>query len=541
MKPFDPRLLRYSRSSRGFLFLSVAIAGVTTLATIAIAFALSRLVVAIFQRHQTISELHSTLIFLIFALATKATAIGLSQKVATSYSNRIRAELRSAALQKILRGAMEPLYARGSASTALLLTRGINDLDGYFTKFLPQLFIAALLPLVVGVTIALQDFTSGLIVAFTVPLIPLFGYMIGRFTGELTQRKLQTLHQLSTYFLDLLEGITTLKVFGRSKSQSKNIEKVGERYARETLQVLKTSFLSSLALELVATLSVALIAVSIGLRLVHGGLGLATGLVVLVLAPEVYWPIRQVASRFHDVEDGIVISDQIFAILEGQHDAGEGELIREIQAISWSDLTVEYPNRATITIPAGIISRGSMHSLIGPSGSGKSTLFAILLGFLTPTTGELFVTTEAGIKSYPEIDFGSLRARIAWLPQEPHLFEGSIMDFIGADVDECISLLNSVNLPLADITGGLTAHIGSMNDFLSHGQMRKLALARALQKDADLLLVDEPTASVDAISEDEISSTLMQEVEKGKIVFFSTHRAGLMTSSQSEIRLAVKR
>ena len=539
MKPFDPRLLRYSRSSRGFLFLSALIAAITTVATIAIAFGLSHLVVAIFERHQSLSALHSTLTFLASALTIKALAVGLSQKVATAYSNKIRGELRSSVLREILHGNMEPLYARGSASTALLLTRGINDLDGYFSKFLPQLFIASLLPFIVGVTVATQDFTSGLIVAFTVPLIPLFGYMIGRFTGELTQRKLKTLHQLSTYFLDLLEGVTTLKVFGRSKSQSKNIEKVGDRYARQTLQVLKTSFLSSLALELVATLSVALIAVSIGLRLVHGGLGLSTGLVVLILAPEVYWPIRQVAARFHDVEDGIVISDQIFSILESDRDGEIKSAIAEIQAISWSDLTVNYPNRAVIEIPAGILSRGETHSLIGPSGSGKSTLFAILLGFLTPTSGEVFVTTEVGIKSYHEIDPESLRARIAWLPQEPHLFDGTIRELIGADVEECLQLLAAVHLPVEEITGGLNAQIGSMNDFLSYGQKRKLALARALHKGADLLLIDEPTASVDESSEIEIASTLQEIAESGKIVFFSSHRSGLIASARSEITLAV--
>ena len=537
MKPLDPRLLRYSRSSRGFLLLSSLIALITTLSTIGVAVELSHLVVAVFQRKAALSTMEPTLWWLAVAFTIKASAALATQKFATRYSNRIRAELRSAVLTKILGGYIAPLYVRGSASTALLLTRGINDLDGYFTKFLPQLFIASLLPFLVGVTIAFQDLTSGIIVACTVPLIPLFGYMIGRFTGELTKQKLQTLHQLSTFFLDLLEGVTTLKVFGRSKLQSKNISRVGERYANETLAVLKTSFLSSLALELVATLSVALIAVSIGLRLVHGGLSLETGLLVLILAPEVYWPIRQVAARFHDVEDGIVISDQIFDILEANQIRADLARITEIQAISWSDLTVEYPNRPVIHIPAGILSKGGLHSLVGPSGSGKSTLFALLLGFLAPTSGDIYVNTEAGIKSYSELDLASLRARIAWLPQEPHLSEGTILELLGASEAEGESLLTSVGLPPGEITGGLHASVGSMNDFLSYGQNRKIALARALHKDADLVLVDEPSASVDRDSETEIGAVLEAAARAGKIVFFSTHRIGLIEQARSEISL----
>jgi len=537
MKPFDPRLLRYSRSSRGFLILTVVIAAITTAATILIALTLSRLLVAIFTNHSDLSMQRSIIGVLAAAFIVKALVLGANQSVAAAYSNRIRSELRNGVFRRIVDGNLQTLYSRGSASTSLLLTRGINDLDGYFTKFLPQLFIATFLPLFVGLTIVRYDLRSGLIIACTVPLIPLFGYMIGRFTGDATEKKLQTLHQLSTYFLDLLEGVTTLKVFGRSKKQSKNIEKIGERYRIETLSVLKVSFLSSLALELVATLSVALIAVSIGLRLVHGGLELRTGLLVLILAPEVYWPIRQVASRFHDVEDGIAVSDQIFTILEGE-DLTIGREIGEIQALSWSDLTFEYEGRATVHIPAGVIARGKVHSLVGPSGSGKSTLFAALLGYTRPSSGEILVTTEAGAIPLQEIALPSLRAHISWLPQEPHLSEGTIIEFLGVSTpSEAEALLERVALSASSITGGVTAQIGSMNDFLSYGQKRKLALARAIYKDADVLLIDEPTASVDEASETVIKELLTSNSDPKKIIFFSSHRTGLITSSENEITL----
>jgi ATP-binding cassette subfamily C protein CydCD len=232
-------------------------------------------------------------------------------------------------------------------------------------------------------------------VLLKITLIPIYCILIVKFTAVATSKKWQTLELLSTYFLDLLNGLTTLKVYGRHKMQSEKLKKVGDDYRRETMGVLRISFLSSLALELVATLSVALLAVSIGLRLVSGSIDLQTGLFILVIAPEVYWPIRQVAGYFHAAADGVAAFEKLFKILDRPKIAS-GESFKKITAITWSDLSVEYPDRTNVHIPSGQIIPGKMHLLVGPSGTGKSTLANILLGFIEPTSGEVIISTEVG-------------------------------------------------------------------------------------------------------------------------------------------------
>jgi ABC-type transport system involved in cytochrome bd biosynthesis fused ATPase/permease subunit len=313
-------------------------------------------------------------------------------------------------INKVIGGNVDVLHKLGPAELSLLISRGINNLDGYFSKFLPQLFIAAIVPLTVGIAIAREDWKSGFIVICTIPLIPFFGILIGRFTQQATEKKMQTLGLLSGYFLDLLSGLPTLKVYNRSKLQVKKLGEIGDQYRKETMKVLKISFLSSLALELVATLSVALLAVSIGIRLVNGSMHLREGLLVLILAPEVYWPIRQVSALFHAAQDGVAVSNTIFEIMEADEINGD-VVIPDIKAITWSELTVSYPNRSTITIPAGQLQLGKIHALVGPSGSGKSTLISILLGFTKISSGEIIISTSNGDVSFDCIEKNHWRDR----------------------------------------------------------------------------------------------------------------------------------
>ena len=234
-----------------------------------------------------------------------------------------------------------------------------------------------------------------LIVLCTLPLIPIFGILIGKFTAAATSKKWETLNLLGGYFLDLITGLTTLRVYGRHKLQNEKLQKTGDDYRHETMKVLRISFLSSLALELVATLSVALLAVTIGLRLVNGSISLSSGLLILIIAPEVYWPIRQVASYFHAASDGLEAFNKIYKILEKSEGLGNIE-ISEVLGITWSQLTVNYPNRNQVIIPSGQLNTGEIHLLVGASGSGKSTLAQILMGFIKPNTGEILISTNQG-------------------------------------------------------------------------------------------------------------------------------------------------
>ena len=532
MKPLDPRLLQYSRSSRGFIFVGVLLATLNAALVIAQSIAIATLVSGIFQHQATVSSSRSKLLWIAIFFLGRGTLGFFTEYLAAISSTKMRNELRIGLLDKILSGRSRAIFNEGPATISLLATKGIDNLDGYFSRFLPQLFIAAVVPLTVGVAIASQDLNSGFIVLATIPLIPLFGILIGRFTGAATEKRWRTLSYLSGYFLDLLSGLPTLKVFGRSKNQTEKLNQVGEQYREETMKVLRISFLSALALEIIATLSVALIAVSIGLRLVGGSLSLKTGLFVLILSPEVYWPIRQVALYFHAAADGVEAANRIFAILE-QPETDGTQTILKVDSISWEELTVNFAGRNQITIPKGEVAKGKINVLAGPSGSGKSTFLAILLGFISNYSGDVIVASEGRRVSLTEMQSNKWRDLISWLPQEVNFPAGSVREILNPTStnisdSEIIAALMRVGLSPTDLPTGLNTTVGTLSETLSVGQKRKIALARALLKPAQILILDEPSASVDDVSEADIASAIESAVADGKIVILVTHRINLL-------------
>jgi len=541
VKAFDPRLLRYSRSSRGFIFVLVSIATIGACFTIAQAFLLVDLICKFFQQKHTFNSLHSEVIQLGLVFLARALLAYINDRIATRASSKMRIELRTKIMEKTVVNGGSDSNEFGTAGLAVLVTKGINNLDGYFSKFLPQLLIAVVVPLMVGTTIMFRDWKSGLIILLTIPLIPIFGILIGRFTASATEKKWQTLGILSGYFLDLLSGLTTLKVYGREKLQSKKLNEVGEKYRKETMQVLRISFLSSLALELIATLSVALLAVTIGLRLVNGSIPLSVGLFILVLAPEVYWPIRQVSAYFHAAADGVAAFNQLFAILEKPTPA-MGLSLSDISRISWTQLTITYPDRSKITIPAGELNTGEVHALIGPSGAGKSTLAALLLGFIRPESGEITITSQAGSQEFSRIDVNAWRALVAWQPQEPKFPLGTVASILRhakpqASDHELIAMLLSVDLDPIDLPQGIATELGTIQQRLSIGQLRKIALARALLKESPLIILDEPTASVDDISESAIARVLTRQATRGAMILLISHREILIGTATKVTRV----
>ena len=541
MKAFDPRLLRYSRSSRGFIFALVAIALSGAFFTIVQAFLLVDLICNLFQNKRTFNSLHLEIIELGLIFLARALLAYFNDRIAARASSKMRNELCSKILEKTIKNGGSDSNDLGTAGLAVLVTKGINNLDGYFAKFLPQLFIAAAVPVIVGLTITFRDWKSGLIILFTIPLIPIFGILIGRFTASATERKWQTLGLLSGYFLDLLSGLTTLKVYGREKLQSKKLSDVGEKYRLETMQVLRISFLSSLALELIATLSVALLAVTIGLRLVNGSIPLSTGLFILVLAPEVYWPIRQVSAYFHAASDGLAAFNQLCEILE-KPVTTPGISLPDIAHISWSELTVAFPDRTEISIPAGQLNGGEVHALIGPSGAGKSTLANVLLGFTQLHKGEVTVTSSRGTHNLAALDITAWRSLVAWQPQEPKFPLGTVASILRhakplASDQELMEVLLSVDLDPKDLPQGIASELGTIHQKLSVGQLRKIALARALLKEAPLIILDEPTASVDDISEATIARVLAWQASHGAMILLISHRDLLIDTASKITRL----
>ena len=542
MKPLDLRLLRYARSSRVYLFLTVVVAITSAVFAITQAYLLTKIIVAIFQKHENFAGIKSSLIALIAVFVARIILSYFTEWLGAIASSRMRNELRLQLLNKALTSGAGTVNEMGSTQLSVLATRGINNLDGYLAKFIPQLFIASIVPLLVGATIACEDLQSGIIVLLTIPLIPIFGIMIGRYTAAATMKRWKSLEILSGYFADLLKGMRTLKVYGRAHLQTEKLKAVGAEYQEETMRVLKISFLSSLALELIATLSVALLAVSIGLRLVSGSLSLSVGLFILIISPEVYWPIRQVAGYFHAAADGIAAFNQIYAILDKNEVVGSVE-ISDISAISWSSITIEYPDRTSIHIPAGQIKSGEFQALIGASGSGKSTLVKILLGFLVPTSGEISVSTSQGTFPLEDINPISLRALISWLPQEPHFAIGTISQTLrqvspAASDRDLAQLLNDVGLELGDLNRGLATELGKLQQGLSVGQLRKIGLARAIAKKAPVLILDEPSASIDDASEEIISQLVQREASLGRIVLVISHRPVLADAAHTTIDMA---
>lgn len=374
------------------------------------------------------------------------------------------------------------------ATMSNLLTKGLNSIDTYYGRFIPQLLFSIFVPTLLILVLLTKDILSAVVAILTLPVIPFFGALIGRYTNDAVGKKWKTLGTLSGYFEDSLKGYATLKVFGRNNAQSERIEKMGQKYSDETMKVLKISFLSSLALELAATISVAVIAVEIGLRLVGGHMQFSSALMILILAPEIYFPLRNAAALFHASTDGTEALSQLNGIPK------ESEI---------TELNSDYPK--------------GLQFWVGPSGAGKTTAAMKL------------------INSYDKRGIG-------WVPQTPRLAQGSIrkqFQLINPGISdmEIAHYLDLVGLNVSDLPAGLDSVLESGNEFLSAasgGQIRKVALARALSRKPKLMVADEPTADLDKESATRVMDTL-RSLNCGVIVI--THDLDLLQSKDQIVRI----
>jgi ABC-type transport system involved in cytochrome bd biosynthesis fused ATPase/permease subunit len=423
-----------------------------------------------------------------------------------------------------------------------LLVKGLNSLDIYLGRFLPQLFFSMVVPAVVIVTIFILDPLSALIAVLTLPLIPIFGALIGRYTADSVAKKWRSLGSLSSYFEDSLRGFITLKIFGRHDTQSSRIEEMGDRYTRETMKVLSVSFLSALALELVATLSVAVIAVTIGIRLVYDSVDFTSALAVLILAPEVYFPLRNAASLFHASADGSQALEQLQEIEKKKSasiDSIECDFSR-VEAVSWSQWGLTIPGRESSVIEAHTAKNGELHFILGESGAGKSTFALNLLGI----THEAEVIVDSGTTQrllIPELNSSWLKY-LGWIPQLPQLAHGSLRDQFRlisptASDDEIKSVLSIVGLEIEDLPSGLETVLGGSGEgasTASGGQVRKIAVARALFSKPQLLIADEPTADLDSQSAEKVMKALRSYASAGAIVICITHDLSIVETQDSQ-------
>jgi thiol reductant ABC exporter CydD subunit len=438
-----------------------------------------------------------------------------------------------------------PVWLSGErrGQVATLATRGVDSVEPYVARYLPQLVIAVIVPLTVGVAILTQDFVAAVIVAVTAPLIPVFMALIGMYTQSATAKQWSTLGVLSGHFLDVVSGLPTLKAFGRERAQSQRMAEIDRRYRTATLGVLRVAFLSSFVLELLATVSVAVVAVSIGLRLVDGSLDLRTGLTVLILAPEVYLPIRQVGAQFHAAADGIDAAEQVFDILATdpavtgtRTDVPAGDVVVD-------GVTVTYPGADVVSLaPVSLTLRaGRVTAVVGPSGVGKSTLLATLQGFVAPTAGVVHVGGTDGV-SLATLDPVSWRARIGVVGQDPVLVGPTVGDDVRlrrphASDDEVDAALRAAGLDPSSLPDGARTRVGDLASDVSAGQRRRVALARVLLDPPALVLLDEPTAGLDDATEVDVVGAIRRLADAGAAVVVVAHRPSLVAGADEIVEL----
>ena len=515
MKSKDLRLLLSLGGSRKLLIAAIIGAIFNTAIVIANAFLIAAIIVGLIYRHPNVAT-HIVALGLLWGF--RALFISQFDRWASVEASRLKAELRISVLTSA--GAV---VSTPSSHLSTLLIKGANSLDIYLAKFLPQIFAAAVTPIAVIVAIALLDPTSAVIAVITLPIIPIFGALIGRYTSDAVSAKWKSLGTLAKYFEDSLRGIYTLAIFGRHKTQGARIREMGDKYTSETMKVLRISFLSALVLELAATISVALIAVSIGVRLVSSSMEFFPALAVLVLAPEVYFPLRNAASLFHASADGGAALSEISELMATPHENPiSDQKIGRITSLRWGEWKSPFGSGA---LQPGSLLSGEIAVMRGGSGLGKTTFLNSLLAINNSAVAEFNGNNSS------EIERDSLFSQIGWIPQSPSLIAGSIRELfnlvkVGITDIEIERLLLRVNLPIELFSYGLDTQIGGLGEKsaeLSGGQRRRIAIARALAVNPSLIIADEPTADLDPVSARQILEMLKEEAETGTIVFAVLH------------------
>ena len=529
MRPFDSRLAREVPAVRRFLAACGVLALLAAAATLAQAILLGDIVTDAFDGHESLSQLTPRLVALALVSLVRGLVGAAFEGAGALTAAATLSALRQGVLSSLVRARPGGLGELRSGEVAGTLLDGGDALEPYFARFLPQLALAAVVPPILLAWVLWRDWISGLLLLVTLPLIPVFGILIGRATEHATLKRFRALQLLTVHFLDVVRGLPTLRAYRRGAAQTESIARYTDDYRRTTMATLRVAFLSAFVLELAASLGTALVAVELGIRLVHGSVGLALAFAVLVLAPEVYAPLRTASAQFHASADGLTAAGRLFE-LAGLEPAVGGTAQAPVPGtLELLDVAASYDGRGQVLGGVDLVLQpGERVAIVGPSGAGKSTLLGLVLRFAEPSAGRLLVDgcDLAGVEP------GAWRRRLAWVPQRPLLEPGAVAEAVRLGRPDASD--DEVGAALA--AAGLRVSLDARSETLSAGERRRVALARALLREAPLLLLDEPTAHLDGVSAEAVVDVLAA-LPRDRSLLVTTHDARVLRAVDRVLEL----
>jgi ATP-binding cassette, subfamily C, bacterial CydD len=544
VQALDPRLLRRTEAARRLLGVDVVLGVGAAVLVLVQATLLARIVSRAFDG-ASLSAVRRDIVLLACAFAARGAVVWAFEVVGRRAAWTVLSALRLDLLERRLRGRPAALDGVEAGEVAAASVQGVAGLESYFGRYLPQVVLACVVPLVVLGYVASIDVETALIMVVTLPLVPVFMWLIGRYTEERTRERWHALRLLSTHFLDVVRGLPTLRAFNRDRDEATVLAEVGDRYRRTTLATLRVSFLSGSVLELAATLGVALVAVTVGVRLVGGGLGLEAGLTVLVLAPELYLPLRQLGAQFHASADGLAVANRMVELLDAPAEVRIGGAVvpasPAVAPVRMEQVSFSYPAREGVVLDRLDLELlpGETVALVGSSGAGKSTVAALLLRLAEPSAGRI---TVGGI-DLAECSSEAWRSLVAWVPQRPTIFRGTVADNIrlgrsSAPDDDVrdAAILAGADRFVQRLPAGYETLVGDGGRSLSTGERRRIALARAFLRDAPLVILDEPTADLDPLSADVVAEAV-ERLRQRRTVLLIAHRPELVMSADRTVFL----
>ena len=544
--PIDRRLFGVTEGVRRYLVVTVILGLASAVAVLGGAVVLAGTIDRIFLAGATAADVGGSLLALALIYACR----GSLEWGRTVAAHRTAADVKRTLREQVMRAVLAQTASgrsAGSGELALVASSGIDALDAYFSRYLPQIILGALIPLLSIVWVLTVDPITAVIIIVTVPLIPVFMMLIGNYSDRATRERWSTLRRLGDALVETLRGLMTLQVYQSGGGRVDRIRRLSDEYRKQTMATLRIAFLSAFVLELVATMSVAVIAVAVGLRVVSGSLEFAPALAILILAPEVYAPLRKAGAEFHSAMDGMEASRSAFAVLETPLDETNvlrhppRESVTGSAACEFSSVVYRYPAPETelgAAVLDGVdlrIESGEHLAIVGPSGAGKSTLAHLILGFDSPTEGRVSI----GGVSLDEMDLASWRARVGWVQQDPFLISGTVLDNVrlgasGAARSDVCSALELVGA--GNLVKRLDEAIGERGVGLSRGERRMISLARALVRDPAMLLLDEPTAGIDSETQLRIAVSFPR-IAAGRTVLTIAHQRVLVELADRVVRM----